>query len=263
MWDTEPPPASFTVFGWPDVEQRKTHFAIHIPWVMGIIATRSIDKPLAGINDLEKTAEKNVRRGMQAYDALQKLQKDPKDAAAKQVLDHNVDALGYALLLKRWIDDPLKATDVDIKRAATSTIPNVPVLFWSFRVMVACGFYFIALFALAFWYASRRELDRRAWFLRLALYSLPLPWIAAELGWIVAEYGRQPWAIDGVLPTALGVSSVSAAQVATSLAGFVVFYTALLVVDVVLMRKYIRLGPDGLGMWRSTPVAPLSAANAD
>jgi len=263
MWETEPPPASFTVFGWPDVEQRKTHFAVHIPWMMGIIATRSIDKPLAGINDLEKTAEKNVRRGMQAYDALQKLQKDPKDAAAKQVLDHNVDALGYALLLKRWIDDPLKATDADIKRAATSTIPNVPVLFWSFRVMVACGFYFIALFALAFWYASRRELDKRAWFLRLALYSLPLPWVAAELGWIVAEYGRQPWAIDGVLPTALGVSSVSAAQVATSLAGFVVFYTALLVVDVIMMRKYIKLGPDGLGMWRSKPVMPPSTATAD
>ena len=94
----------------------------------------------------------------------------------------------------------------------------------------------------------------------LALCSLPLPWIAAELGWIVAEYGRQPWAIDGVLPTALGVSSVSAAQVATSLTGFVVFYTALLVVDVILMTKYIRLGPDGLGMWRSKPVTPPSAA---
>jgi cytochrome d ubiquinol oxidase subunit I len=137
------------------------------------------------------------------------------------------------------------------------------VLFWSFRIMVACGFYFIALFALAFWYASRRELDRRPWFLRLALYSLPLPWIAAELGWIVAEYGRQPWAIDGVLPTALGVSSVSAAQVATSLTGFVVFYTALLVVDVIMMKKYILLGPDGLGMWRSKPVAPTSTASAD
>jgi len=85
----------------------------------------------------------------------------------------------------------------------------------------------------------------------------------AELGWIVAEYGRQPWAIDGVLPTALGVSSVSAAQVATSLTGFVVFYTALLVVDIVLMRKYIRLGPDGLGMWRSEPVTPPYLASAD
>ncbi|HEY8245157.1 MAG TPA: cytochrome ubiquinol oxidase subunit I, partial [Casimicrobiaceae bacterium] len=168
MWETEPAPASFTVFGWPDVEQRKTHLAIHIPWMMGIIATRSIDKVLPGINELEKSAEKHIRRGLLAYDALQKLQANPKDAAAKQVLDHNVDVLGYALLLKRWMDDPLKATDADIKRAATSTIPNVPVLFWSFRIMVACGFYVLALFALAFWYASRRELERRAWFLRLA-----------------------------------------------------------------------------------------------
>jgi cytochrome d ubiquinol oxidase subunit I len=260
MWETEKAPAAFTVFGFPDVKERKTHLAIHIPYAMGIIATRSLDKPLPGINDLEAAAQKHVRRGLVAYEAMVKLQKDPKDASARQVLDHNVDALGYALLLKRWMDDPLKATDADIKRAATSTIPNVPVLFWSFRIMVGLGFYFIALFALAFWYASRRELDRRAWFLRLALWSLPLPWIAAELGWIVAEYGRQPWAIDGVLPTALGVSTVSVAQVATSLTGFVVFYTALLVVDVIMMRKYIKLGPDGLGMWRSAPVAPVGAA---
>ena len=75
------------------------------------------------------------------------------------------------------------------------------------------------------------------------LWSLPLPWIAAELGWIVAEYGRQPWAIDGVLPTFLAVSSVSAAQVLFTLTGFVLFYSALLVVDVILMLKYIRMGP--------------------
>ena len=71
----------------------------------------------------------------------------------------------------------------------------------------------------------------------------------AELGWIVAEYGRQPWAIEGVLPTALGVSAVSAGQVWTSLGGFVLFYTALAVVDVVLMLKFARKGPDGLGIW--------------
>ena len=75
--------------------------------------------------------------------------------------------------------------------------------------MVGLGFYFIAFFALLFWDASQRNFSRR-WLLRLALWSLPLPWIAAELGWVVAEYGRQPWAIDGVLPTFLAASSVSA-----------------------------------------------------
>ncbi|HVJ75282.1 MAG TPA: cytochrome ubiquinol oxidase subunit I [Casimicrobiaceae bacterium] len=265
MWETEKAPASFTVFGFPDVEARKTHFAIHIPWMMGIIATRSFDKELPGINQLEKAAEGHIRNGLVAYGALQKLHANPRDAQAKATLDKHVDDLGYALLLKRWMDDPLKATDADIRRAATSTIPNVPVLFWSFRIMVGLGFYFIALFALAFWYASVRQLDHRRAFLRLSLYSLPLPWVAAELGWIVAEYGRQPWAIDGVLPTALGVSSVSTAQVATSLTGFVVFYTALLVVDVIMMRKYILKGPDGLGMWKTRAVGKdgPSTARAD
>ena len=74
----------------------------------------------------------------------------------------------------------------------------------------------------------------------------------SELGWIVAEYGRQPWAIEGVLPTALGVSSVSAGQVMTSLGGFVFFYTALAIVDVFLMLKFVRKGPDGLGIWPAT-----------
>jgi cytochrome d ubiquinol oxidase subunit I len=220
---------------------------------MGIIATRTLDKELPGINELEKAAEVHVRSGLLAYGALQKLQAKPRDAEAKVTLDQHVHDLGYALMLKRWMADPLKATEDDIKRAATSTIPNVPVLFWSFRMMAGLGFYFIALFALAFWFASRRDLDRRPWFLRLTLYSLPLPWIAAELGWVVAEYGRQPWAIDGVLPTALGVSSVSVTQVTTSLTGFIVFYTVLLVVDVIMMRKYVLKGPDGLGMWKTRP----------
>ena len=92
--------------------------------------------------------------------------------------------------------------------------------------MVALGFYFIALFAVIFWDASHRNFSRQ-WLLHLMLWSLPLPWVAAELGWVVAEYGRQPWAIDGVLPTFLASSSVSAAQVLFSLAGFILFYSSL------------------------------------
>ena len=117
------------------------------------------------------------------------------------------------------------------------------VLFYSFRIMVGLGFYFILLFGCAFWLINlhRRFGSRR--FLQLCFWSLPLPWIAAELGWIVAEYGRQPWAIDGVLPTFLGVSSVSSGQVWVSLAGFILFYTTLLVVELYLMVKLIRLGP--------------------
>jgi len=120
----------------------------------------------------------------------------------------------------------------------------VPVLFWSFRFMVGIGMWLIALFALSFYLSARRQLDRYRLYLWAALLSLPLPWLAAELGWIVAEYGRQPWAIEGVLPTFLAVSGTDAHNVAFSLIGFVLFYTALLAADVFLLVKYIRLGPD-------------------
>ena len=254
MWETEPPPASITVFGWPDVAERTTHFAIRIPWLMGLIGTRSIDTVMPGINELVAHAEVRIASGLKAYAAMRILRVNRDDATARAEFESHKADLGYALLLKRSMQDPTAATPADIGKAAASTIPNVPVLFWSFRIMVGCGLWFIALFGFSFWLASRRELERHRWYLKIALWSLPLPWLAIELGWIVAEYGRQPWAIEGVLPTALGVSSVSATQVAISLGGFLLFYTALAVIDAVLMWKYARAGPDGLGMW--PPVAP-------
>lgn len=255
MWETEPAPASFTLFGIPDVQNRTTHYAMHIPWVMGLIGTRSVDKPIPGINNLVEDTKGKIGNGIQAYDAMLTLRKHPDDAQAKSTLAQYDDSMGYALLLKRYVADPRQATPGDIEQAAKSTIPNVPVLFWSFRIMVACGFYFIVLFAYSFWLASKRRLDTHRWYLRLALYSLPLPWLSTELGWIVAEYGRQPWAIEGILPTALGVPSVSAGQVWTSLGGFVLFYTLLAVVDAVLMMKYARKGPDQLGIWPARDVS--------
>ncbi len=255
MWETEKPPAAFTAFGFPDVAERKTHFAIHIPWVMGIIGTRSLDGVLPGINQLVEEAARRIESGRVAYAAMQRLRTDRHDAQARADFDAHKRDLGYALLLRKVVADPQKATAADVQAAANSTIPNVPVLFWAFRVMVGCGFFFIALFAYSFWLASKRQLERHRWYLKLALFSLPLPWLAIELGWIVAEYGRQPWAIEGVLPTALGVSSVSAGQVLFSLCGFVLFYTALAIVDGVLMTKYARRGPDGLGIWPGAEIA--------
>jgi cytochrome bd ubiquinol oxidase subunit I len=164
--------------------------------------------------------------------------------------------LGYGLLLLRYIGNPSDATPEQIEEAAWSTVPNVPVLFWSFRFMVGIGMFLILLFAAAFYCSMRHSFERNPWLLRLALYSLPLPWIAAELGWIVAEYGRQPWAVDGMLPTFLGASPTPASNVWMSLFGFLVFYGGLAIVDVYLMLRMIRLGPEGLHYWpRSAPDA--------
>ena len=249
QWRTEKPPASFTLVGFPDVQTHVTHWKIEVPWLLGLIATRSLDTPVLGITDLVAHARIRIRSGIEAYSALAVLRTDPGQPEARERFAAHQEDLGYALLLLRYVEDPATATPRQIEQAAWGTVPNVPVLFWSFRVMVGLGLYFILLFATAFWLATRQRFERNRWFLRLAFLSLPLPWIAAELGWIVAEYGRQPWAIDGVLPTFLGASPVSAGNVWLSLSGFVVFYSALAVVDVFLLVRTIRRGPEGLGYW--------------
>jgi len=245
MWHTEKAPAPITVVGIPDEKAQKTHYAFEVPYVLGLIATRSFTEQLPGIDELVKQQEARIKRGQKAYAALTKLQKDPKNEALRAEFKRLEKDLGYGLLLKRYTENVVDATPAQIKQAAREAKPRVGPMFWSFRIMVACGFYFIFLFITAFYLTSRRRLDTR-WFLTMAFLSLPLPWVAAEFGWIVAEYGRQPWLVEGMLPTFLGTSSLSATQVWLSLIAFVLFYSTLAVVEVYLMVKYIRKGPDGL-----------------
>ena len=244
MWNTEPAPASFTIFGIPDMKNHTTDAAVKVPWLLGLIATRSVDTEVPGILPLVKSNEDRIRSGMLAYGALVKIRQNPADTADLAVLTAHAKDLGYGLLLKRYAPSVTDATPDQIVKAAWNTVPNVPVLFWSFRLMVVLGIYFIAFFGIAFLMVSRHLIAAPRWFLSLAMVSLPLPWISSELGWVVAEYGRQPWTIDGILPTYLSTSSVTAGDVWTSLIGFVLFYSTLAVVEVYLMVKYVRLGPD-------------------
>jgi cytochrome d ubiquinol oxidase subunit I len=245
MWNTEPAPASFNLIGFPDEKNRVTHGEIKIPYMLGLIATRSISEPVLGINDLVKLTEEDILKGMKAYGALQLLIANPTDKDAEAILAANSDYLGYGLLLKRYTNKVTDATPEQIQSAAWDTVPKVSVLFWSFRLMVACGFFFILLFMIALYFTSKQKFSTR-WFLWIAFLSFPLPWIAAELGWVVAEVGRQPWVIEGVLPTFLGTSSNTTAALYISLSGFVLLYTLLAIIEIYLMVKYIRLGPEYL-----------------
>ena len=245
MWETHEAPAAFTLFGFPDQEARETHYALEIPIVMGLIGTRSLTHQIPGIDTLVATSEERIRSGIVAYDALMQI-RELRDETPQEVRDtfeaHGAD-LGYAFLLKRYVDDPREASEELIVQTAWDTVPTVWPLFWAFRLMVALGFGFIALMAYFFWRSSFRGQDFPRWALRLAVLMIPAPWIAAELGWFVAEFGRQPWTVDGVLPTALSVSHLSVQDLLLTLAGFVTFYSVLFVIEMGLMVKYIRKGP--------------------
>jgi cytochrome d ubiquinol oxidase subunit I len=245
-WETEPAPAAFTVIGFPSNADEETYGAVKIPYLLGLIATRSLDTQVAGLKELMREHEIRIRSGMIAYEYLQRLRNGedtPGNRASFE--EHKVD-LGYGLLLKRYTENPAQATEEQIAMAVKDTIPQVAPLFWSFRVMVAAGAWMLLLIVFGFYYNARRVIQDKRWLLRLFVLSIPVPWLAAETGWFVAEFGRQPWAIGEVLPTGIAVSSLTVADVAMSLSGFVVFYTVLFIIEMYLMLKFSRQGPSSL-----------------
>ena len=244
MWHTEKAPAGLTVIGLPNEKTMTTDYEIKIPYVLGLMATRSFNQPVAGIVELVEEGKARIKEGMLGYEALTRLQKNPHDEQAKADFEAHGQYLGYSLLLKKYTEAVVDASEEQINQAADSLKPHVLPLFFSFRIMVACGLFFIFLFVVGFYLSIRQKLHTSRWYLRMAFWALPLPWVAAELGWIVAEYGRQPWAVQGILPTSMATSSVSAPQLLTSLASFFIFYTVLAIIEVYLMVKYIRRGPD-------------------
>jgi len=250
MWHTEPAPAGMTVFALPGKDGNG--YEVKIPWILGLMTTRSLNTEVPGILPLVEHAKERIRNGMLASADLDAIRKDPKNQAARAAFAQTWPDLGYALLLKRYREDIQNATSDQIDQAARDTIPDVRTLFWTFRIMVALGLYMIVFFATAFVLSSMHRLGNNRTLLKIALWSMPAPWLAIESGWLVAEYGRQPWAIEGVLPTFYAASGLSVTDMLISLGFFLILYTTLLVVMIVLMVKTIKAGPGDYDMLEGT-----------
>jgi cytochrome d ubiquinol oxidase subunit I len=242
MYETEAAPASLTLFAIPGADGRAA-FEVKFPFVLGLITTRSLDRDLPGITELVEHAALRIANGIKAYTALEAIKANPADAAARAAFAASQADLGYALLLKQYRPDVENATGEQIAQAALDTVPDVWPLFWSFRIMVGVGLFYIAFFAFWFVKASRHRLETSRAFLWVAVFTLPLPWLAIEAGWIVAEYGRQPWVVEGVLPTFYAASGLHVWDLAISLTFFVSLYSVLIVLMVWLMVRTIKAGP--------------------
>ncbi len=243
MWNTEEAPAGLTLVAGINQAEMKNDWEVKVPWLLGMIGTRSLTREMPGIIDIKAQNRDRIERGMKAVETLEALRKSPENAYLKESLEKQKADLGYGLLLRKYVTDMRDVTPQMIDRAVNDTIPRVAPMFWGFRAMVGLGFAFLALFAAALYTSVRGTFVNKPWLLRWALWFLPAPWLACELGWFVAEYGRQPWTIYGVLPTHMSVSALTVGSLYGSLAGFVGFYTVLLVVEMYLMFKFARLGP--------------------
>ncbi len=220
-------------------------FRIEIPKMLSLLAERDANAFVPGINDLLNggytlkdgsqalSAEEKRMRGRQAiqafaeYRAARAAGNEDKALDAKQALQENIAYFGYG-----YIKDNHEL------------VPNVPLTFYMFRIMVMLGGYFILFFAAVLFLVYKKDLSRMRWMQWVALLTIPLGYLAGQAGWVVAECGRQPWAIQDMLPTCAAVSKLDVGSVQTTFFLFLALFTILLIAEIGIMLKAIRKGPE-------------------
>ena len=207
---------------------------VEIPKLLSILATHDAEGVVPGIEELKAKGEEKMAKGKVALDAFKQYRQlkdtDPAQAAeARKVLEENVDYFGYGYI-----------------ESADELVPNVPLVYWSFRVMVGLGGFLLFLMILVLWAERKGKMSKWTWLQWVALCSIPLVYLAGQAGWIVAEVGRQPWVIEGLLPTKAAVSSVSVGAVQTTFFLFVAIFTLFLAIEIRILLKAIQKGPEGV-----------------
>lgn len=225
---------------------------IEIPKLLSLMSYRDVEAYVAGINDLIRgnpeqgilSAEEKIARGREAIGALARYRTareagdrqgmaaverlfDPATPEGAEFLSEKFAWFGYG-----YIDDPARL------------VPNVPLLFYSFRIMVGAGLFFILLLGVVWRLNSKERLADKRWLLRLCILAVPLAYIASQAGWVVAEAGRQPWAIQNLLPVGVAVTKIGASSVAVTFFLFLALFTALLAAEVSILCRQIKIGPE-------------------
>lgn len=216
---------------------------VEIPGMLSILATHDIDGYVPGIQDLldgytdhqgvtHLSAQEKIEKGKLALNAFKEYRllkdTDPEKASeARRVLDENVDYFGYG-----YMDHP------------EELVPNVPLVYWAFRVMVGLGSFLLVLMFVVLWAERKGRMAQMTWLQWVALCSIPLVYLTGQAGWVVAEVGRQPWVIEGLLPTKAAVSSVSVGAVQTTFFLFVAIFTLFLAIEIRILVKAIKQGPQ-------------------
>lgn len=252
--------APLTVFGLPrpagrrDTADKPMRFGIEIPKLLSFMSFRDADAYVPGIDDLVDgnpehglmPAREKMERGRTAiaelarYRAAEEAGDRAVAAAAKRNFDPSTPE-GRAFL-----DDYFAYFGYGYLGSPQELIPDVPLLFYAFRVMVGAGLLFILLLAAVWWYGRRGTLVRRRTLLRCAMLAVPLGYIASEAGWVVAEVGRQPWAIQDLMPVDVAASAIGSRAVATTFFILLALFTALLAAELSILFRQIRLGPGNI-----------------
>ena len=231
--------AAVNPFKQPDYEKvREAPMKVGVPDGLSLLATRKIHGYVPGINELlngytlpdgtrEPSVEQKMAMGKKAIAALVQYRKGKKDAVTKKTVMDNIKYFGYG-----YVKNPRQV------------VPFIPVNFWAFRVMVGIGFLLVLFFIVDLFMVYKKDISRYRWLQVVSIIFLPLTYLASESGWLVAEFGRQPWTIQDMLPTWVAVSDLHSGSVALTFFIFLALFTTMLTVEICILFKQIKKGPE-------------------
>ncbi len=226
-------------FSQPDyMNEAEPPMRIAIPNVLSFLATRDIHGYVPGVKNIiegytkddgtvEPPLTEKMERGKKAIEALKAYRGGEKTEANKAILKDNMKYFGYGYI-----------------KNADQTVPPIGINFWAFRIMVGLGSLFILVFGVILFFVYKKDIAQPRWLQWVGFALIPLAYIASESGWLVAEFGRQPWTIQDMLPTWAAVSDLSSSNIALTFFLFLVLFTTMLCVEISIMCKQIKKGPQ-------------------
>lgn len=227
------------------------YFKIGIPKLLSLMSFRSADAFVPGINDLVygneeygvMPASEKIERGRVAVEELGRYRtaREKGDTAAITEIEAKFDR--STPQGAEFLREHFAYFGYGYLSSPEQIVPDVPLLFYSFRVMVGAGCFFILLLGLVWWLNRRDRLASKRWLLRTAVWSVPLAYLASQAGWVVAEVGRQPWAIQDLMPVGVAASKIPSGSVSVTFFLFLALFTALLAAELSIMFRQIKTGP--------------------
>jgi cytochrome d ubiquinol oxidase subunit I len=223
-------------------DEHTYNFEVEIPYALAILGYHDPLAYVAGLKDLVygneargiMSTEEKMQKGKLAVKALEdykeakKANDMQKALKAKKILEENMKYFGYGHI-----------------KAPEDIVPPIGITFYAFHIMVLLGGWFIFLFGIVLYLVTKKDISDYRLILKAALFSIPLGYIAAEAGWIVAEVGRQPWAIQDLMPVGIAVTKIATTNIQISFWMFAFLFTLLLIAEIKIMTKQIKIGPDG------------------
>ncbi len=234
-----------------DYINRRFVFKFEIPGMLSLLVHRSPDGYVPGVKDLIDgnpqqgilSFREKVERGSVAIETLKQMKEAKgRDEASYQELKAKFSDPAWADQYFKYFGYGYFTGDEPHR-----IIPSIPAAFYSFHIMVILGFFFLLLFVLSLIWSVRNRLDNKKWFLWIAVWTIPLAYLASQSGWVLAEMGRQPWVIQDILPTMAAVSHINTTTVQITFWLFAATFTALLVAEIMITLKQIKLGPKEEG----------------